>query len=101
MTKARFQNFRANNTIHTHTAHGYPEWDGSEADKQLKADIDEGLHEVLEPAELWNLREAYDDYPLPVFRDHIYQEIQTRKFHHSLKVLGKKKMKGLARYLTA
>lgn len=91
--QAAFDNFRANNTIHTHTARGYPEWDGSEAQAQLKLDINAGLHEELEPSELWALRPEFDDFPLKVFRDHIYQEIRTAKYLHTLKVKGKSNMK--------
>lgn len=93
--KQRFINFKANNETHSMTAHGYPEWDGSDARKKLIEDIDSGLVDTLEPAELWNLREEYEPFPLKVFRDHIYQEIGTRKFYHTLnKVKGKSNMRG-------
>ena len=85
--------FKQLNIAHTHSAHGYPEWEGSEGQKQLKIDIDEGLHEKLQPLELWCLCEVYDDWPLKVFRGHIYQKIRTRKFYHTLKVKGKSNMK--------
>ena len=80
-----FLKYKANNIIHTHNARGYPEWDGSDAQKQLKEDISNGLHDEMQPIELWCFREEYDDFPLKVFRDHIYQEVRTRKFYHTLK----------------
>ena len=90
---AAFNNFKANNIAHAVTAHGYPEWEGSDAQKQLKKDIDDGYHDLLEPKELWLFREVYDDFPLVVFKDHIYQEVKTRKYLHTLEVKGKKNMK--------
>lgn len=89
-----FANFKANNIIHTHNPRGYPEWDGSKAHKQLEDDIDNDLHELMDPYELWCLREVYDPFPLKVFRDHIYQIIKTRKYLHTLEVKGKSGMKG-------
>ena len=44
----------------------------------LKQDVDEGLHNHLTPAELYASREEYQDFPLKVFRNHIYQEVDTR-----------------------
>ena len=85
----RFQNFQKNNIAHTHSAHGYPEWEGSEAQARLRKDMALDLHNTMEPAELWCLREEYDDFPLKVFRDHIYQEIRTKKFYNYLEVYGK------------
>jgi hypothetical protein len=90
---AAFNNYKAHNVVHKMSAHGYPEWDGSDAQKQLKLDIDDGLHEILEPKELWCYREVYDSFPLRVFKDHIYQEIDTRKYLHTLDVKGKSNMK--------
>lgn len=90
---AAFEAFQALNIAHTHSPHGYPEWESSKAQKRLQKDIDDGLDKMLTPLELWCFREEYDDYPLKVFRDHIYQEHRTRKFYHTLKVKGKSKMK--------
>jgi hypothetical protein len=88
-----FNHYNANNIAHKITAHGYPEWEGSKAQSQLKEDIDNNLHEMLEPKELLLYREVYDDFPLDVFHDHIYQEIKTRKYFHTLDVKGKSGMK--------
>ena len=96
--KERFKNFKANNITHSFSVRGYPEWDGSKARKQMIKDIDEGVVDLLDPAELWNLRDVYDPFPLKIFRDHIYQEIDTRKFYHTLKVKGKSNMRGGKNY---
>lgn len=90
--EAAFLNYRKNNKIHSRNARGYPEWDGSAAQRQLKEDIESNLHNIIEPIDLWYLREVYDPFPLKVFRDHIYQEIKTAKYLHSLEVMGKSKM---------
>jgi hypothetical protein len=50
---AAFNLYKANNIAHKITAHGYPEWEGSKAQSQLKEDIDNNLHEMLELKELW------------------------------------------------
>lgn len=55
-----------------------PLWIESLAPIFLKQDIDEGLHNHLTPAELYASREEYQDFPLKVFRNHIYQEVDTR-----------------------
>ncbi len=63
----------------------YPEWEGSEAQSWLKKDMKAGKHDTLQPMELWETRDAYQLFPLEVFRDHIYQEIRTGKFLNQLK----------------
>ena len=59
----------------------YPRWQGSAAERLLKLDIDRGLHKRLLPHELraHKDRAEYRKFPLKVFRDHIYQELQNRK----------------------
>jgi len=57
---------------------GYPVFQGSEAERLLKEDMDEGLHEELAPKALYNRREEYKEWPLDVFRGHIQQELRTR-----------------------
>ena len=44
----------------------------------VKLDINEGLHEHLTPSELYQSREEYQEFPLQVFRNHIYQEVDSR-----------------------
>jgi hypothetical protein len=45
----------------------------------LKCDINNGKHETLMPQALHNTQKEYKDYPLMVFRKHIYQEVAQRK----------------------
>lgn len=60
------------------TARGYPQWDESEAEAQLKRDIDAGEHKKQKPQQLRLTNEEYKKYPKKVFRDHIYQEVRNR-----------------------
>lgn len=110
-----FENYKNNHRPAAQSAHGYPQWRGSEADKLLKKHID-GLQEdelrkqglplvddkgnlayvkvaVKNPKELWEgeSKAEYQKFPLNVFRDHIKQEIRTRQYYHQLKAVGKKK----------
>lgn len=64
----------------SHNYRGEPRWDGSAAQGWLKIDVAAGLHEQLKPKELQKKRRAYLQYPLDVFRDHIYQEVRFQKF---------------------
>lgn len=57
-----------------------PRWQGSQAEKLLKADIASGKHEHMKPSALYQTQEEYQKYPLDVFRGHIYQEQKLRKF---------------------
>ena len=62
----------------TKTPRGYPVWDGSAAERFLKLDIDRGEHEKMNPRMLRGTRKEYEEFPLEVFRDHIYQEVLSR-----------------------
>lgn len=53
-------------------------WHKSEAKKILKQDIDDGKHKQMKPEELHGMREEYQAFPLKKFRNHIYQEIDSR-----------------------
>jgi c-di-AMP phosphodiesterase-like protein len=55
-------------------------WDGSSAQTWLNTDIDDGKHTTMEPKVLHRTREDYQVFKLTVFRKHIRQEVQTRKF---------------------
>jgi len=48
--------------------------------------VEEKYHLGKKPKELWEDkgedRKSYKDYPLKVFRDHIYQEIRLKKWQH-------------------
>jgi hypothetical protein len=53
-------------------------WHKSEAKKLLKQDIDDGKHRQMKPESLHGTREEYQAFPLTTFRNHIYQEIDSR-----------------------
>jgi hypothetical protein len=59
---------------------GKVRWEGSEAERLLRLDIDAGKHETMAPKLLYAERREYQEFPLKVFRNHIYQEQRTRKF---------------------
>jgi hypothetical protein len=61
-----------------YTSKGYPRWDGSDAQRLLKKDIDAGLTRSLKPSLLHDSRVEYQVFPLKVFRDHIQQEHRSR-----------------------
>jgi hypothetical protein len=70
--------------------YGYAEFQGSEAQRLLQKDIEDGLHESMGKKDLYASRpEYFNEYPLNVFRDRIYQEIRTAKYLHTCKVKGK------------
>jgi hypothetical protein len=58
---------------------GYPQWADSVALRLLQLDVDEDLHNILKPRELYVTRAEYQIYPLVVFRKHIDQERDHRK----------------------
>jgi hypothetical protein len=53
-------------------------WIESLAPLLLKQDINKGLHNRLTPSELYASRIEYQAFPLQVFRNHTYQEVDTR-----------------------
>jgi len=57
----------------------YPQWHGSEAERLLKLDIDNGLHQQGHPSVLQATREEYKPWPRKVFGDHIQQELRARR----------------------
>ena len=59
---------------------GKPEWDDSEAQICLDFDIDESLHEQMQPQELWLSRDQYQEFELDDFRGPLYQELHSRKW---------------------
>jgi hypothetical protein len=60
-------------------------WEGSEAADWLTYDVEQNHHLLMKPQDLHRSRPEYQEYPLQVFRDHIHQEIKTRKFHAMFK----------------
>jgi hypothetical protein len=59
---------------------GAPRLEGSSVQTWLNADIDDGKHTRMKPQMLRGTREDYMKFELTIFRKHIYQEVQTRKF---------------------
>jgi hypothetical protein len=56
-----------------------PRWQGSEAERLLKIDVDAGKHDWMTPKELHESSVAYLSFTLEVFRKHIYQLERTGK----------------------
>jgi hypothetical protein len=57
---------------------GYPRWDGLDAQRLLKDDMETWLTNHFDPSILWETRPEYKAFPLKVFRDHIYQEVWSK-----------------------
>jgi len=55
-----------------------PRWEGSEAERLLKLDMEEGLHKVLRPQEPIYNHPEYAGWPLEVFRNHIHQNMRSK-----------------------
>jgi len=79
----------------TTDSNGELRWEGSDAERLLKLDIDEGKHDQMKPEDLKKTRKEYnvEGLDLKTFRGHIHQEIKTRKWHAYLKEKGEKKKK--------
>ena len=78
-----FKQHRAKCPIRSHNDFGMPRWEGSEAERLMKKDMKEGKHAGLKPEEFRATRPTvFGVIPLPVFRDHIYQELKLWKFHN-------------------
>ncbi len=58
---------------------GYPHWQYHPADKMLREDVKSGLANTKRPLDLWQSRDEYQDFPLDVFRGHIYQESRAQR----------------------
>lgn len=56
------------------TNRGYPFWDTHPASTLLVEHVKSGFADKYKPKELWMLSEHYKDFPLGVFRGHMYQE---------------------------
>ena len=85
-----FDNFKARHPPALHSHEGYIQWQGSDAQKQVLKDIEEGLHESMAKMELWEFRSVYyENFPLKEFRDKLNQEVRTAKYLHTLRVRGK------------
>ena len=58
----------------TPTTRGLPFWNTHPAAELLKNDEMNGVAKTMKPAQLWKSRAEYQNFPLCVFRKHIYQE---------------------------
>jgi hypothetical protein len=74
---AAVESFRSLHPRNQATQRNYPFWDTSEASRLLEKDIDDGLHVLMTPKELYNTRQEYKEFPLAVFRKHIHQARQA------------------------
>jgi hypothetical protein len=74
---------------------GEPQWNGSEAQKQLKELVAKDEHIGVQPKALWEGNEHFRKYTLNSFRDHIYQEKRLLKFNRYVENLRQKKLLAL------
>jgi hypothetical protein len=70
---------------------GEPRWEGSDAERLLKLDFDNGKHINVNPKDLYASQKEYKEFSLEVFRKHVCQEEKTRKFIAHWKELAQKK----------
>jgi hypothetical protein len=64
----------------SHNHRGEPRWEGSEMERLLRLDMDDGKDKSLKPIDLYQSRKEYsENYTLSVFRKHIDQEQRRRK----------------------
>lgn len=70
---------KLNQNNKTPPAFPYPRWDTTSAKRFLGLDIDAKLNETMKPSQLRNTREVYKLFPLDVFRNHINQEVKSRR----------------------
>lgn len=79
---------------------GQPFWDGSQAQEMLNIDMNNNKHKTEKPEKLWASKALYQQWSLEVFRGHIHQENDTRKYLHTLHLkaeeLAEKKKKSRA-----
>lgn len=66
--------------IPSHNYRGEPRWDGSDAQRMLKADIVAGVHLSMTPVQFYVSRPVYEAYSSDVIRQHIYQEVKYQKY---------------------
>jgi len=65
--------------VDTVTEMGHPIWNRNPAQNLLKEDVSSGVHNYMSPKELWSKRMEYKTFTLEKFRNHLYQEIRSRK----------------------
>ena len=81
LDKEAFENFRSNHEPSFYSHKGYPEWQGSEAQKFLLEDLTENRHVGKSYREVWESRKAYfENFPFTPFKEKMRQEIGTAKY---------------------
>lgn len=85
--------------IHTLAKDTEGEWHGSEAEKLLREDIENGKHEEKKPMKFRLSRDEYKSFELDTFRGHIYQETRRKKesLYWNVKKEKKRKKKQASR----
>jgi len=86
---------KANHPTPAFNCRGEPQWNGSEAQKLLKALVSEGKHEGKAPKKLHAAKPEFRVYSLQTFRDHIYQEERLLKFNRYVQGLKQEKLDNL------
>jgi hypothetical protein len=66
----------------TTTNRGLPRWNGSEAERWQKIDMDNCVHYDLKPKDFWLSRQCFQVFSLRVFRNHIYQYDRSKKYEN-------------------
>jgi len=78
LTTVKFDPYQRKLQTDADTRCGYPRWDGSDAQRLLKLDMNYGKHNHMQPSVLHKSQQENQKFPLKVFRDHIHQEIWSR-----------------------
>ena len=78
-------------------ARGYPNWKGHPAKELLEVDVAKKLQDKMKPVELQKTRNEYKEFPLHVFRKHLYQEVDKQR--GSAYWADKRNKKALKKYL--
>lgn len=90
---AELAGYRKDMTSHTLAKDMEEEWHGSEAERLLRNDVDNGTHEKMKPKQLQKTRKEYEKFDPNVFRGHIYQEKRRKNDSNYWLVKKKKKEK--------
>ena len=65
----------------THNSKGEPRWEGSAASKRLTEVVAARNHEGIRPSALQASQEDFKPFKKVTFRNHIYQEGRTQRYH--------------------
>eukprot|EP00797_Seminavis_robusta_P025983 Sro462_g148020.1 n/a (205) ;mRNA; r:49942-50556 len=93
-----YNNFLANHPRSEFDSMGRPRWEGSEAERLMKADMADGTHKTFSAPKLfYESRDEYQQFSLTVFRGHIDQEIRLQNYFSFLKDKEEKLAKSTAK----